>query len=120
LPGWAERCREWSHVEGKCEYVKMGRVPVGEGNGEKVLCGCGMGKLPEGFIALPGWEAAARYATRVAISPVFAEGLVEELVDEELFEAAVVEARGETCSLRNCKRKVGRGMRGEQCVQAQE
>lgn len=37
-----------------------------------MLCGCGRGELPPGFIDLPpGCEAAARFATHVAVSPVF-------------------------------------------------
>ncbi|KAK4159070.1 hypothetical protein QBC43DRAFT_304988 [Cladorrhinum sp. PSN259] len=64
LPALAERCRTWQHDKRKCD--------------------CGQGKLPDGFVTVPEWETAAKYATRVAISPVFASPVVEELVDTGL------------------------------------
>ncbi|KAK3377040.1 hypothetical protein B0T24DRAFT_665870 [Lasiosphaeria ovina] len=86
LPALAERCRTWEHGE-RCQYsARWGgkpAAPVSLEAGESVLCSCGAGKLPERFIALPDWEVAARFATRVAISPVFATPFVEELIDGE-------------------------------------
>ncbi|KAK4040785.1 hypothetical protein C8A01DRAFT_15369 [Parachaetomium inaequale] len=102
LPALVERCRAWRHVEDKCEYVG-GTVPVSLVEGEKVLCGCGMGKLPEEFVSLPEWEAAAKYATRVAISPVYASALVEELVDPELAKAVAEDMVGGKLGVRRCR-----------------
>ncbi|KAK3292980.1 uncharacterized protein B0H64DRAFT_327590 [Chaetomium fimeti] len=101
LPALAERCRTWMHraggAAGECEYAAEGgtTVPLGLGDGEPVLCGCGCGALPEGFVVdVPGWEAAARYATRVAISPVFVSGMVEEVVDPVLARAVAKDMGG--------------------------
>ncbi|KAH6847648.1 hypothetical protein B0I37DRAFT_431407 [Chaetomium sp. MPI-CAGE-AT-0009] len=108
LPALAERCRTWMHRPGgACEYAaEGGTVPVALGDGEPVLCSCGCGELPDGFVDLPGWETAARYATRVAISPVYASGMVEEVVDPAVARAM---AEGMDCGggprrCRNCRR----------------
>ncbi|OIW26990.1 MYND finger [Coniochaeta ligniaria NRRL 30616] len=83
LPALAERCRTWSHVPG-CEYSVQGTVPVSLEPGGQVLCSCGQGKLPDNFVGVPDWEVAARYATRIAISPTFAVPFVEDVVDRAL------------------------------------
>lgn len=82
LPALAERCRTWSHAP-ECAYSQpSSTVPLSTEPGHPVLCGCGEGRLPDGFISLPEWEDAARKrATRIAISPAFATPLVEEVVD---------------------------------------
>jgi hypothetical protein len=102
LPGMVERCREWEHGGG-CEYVEAGRVPVGVGVGERVLCGCGEGKLPREFVSLPEWETAARFATRVAISPVYASALVEELIAPELTQAVTDDLNGKGEGKKVCR-----------------
>jgi len=82
LPALAERCRTWEHDREKCEYIKTGNVPISLKDGDPVLCSCGMGKLPEGFSPLPLWDdGPSKYATRIAISPVYATALVEKVVD---------------------------------------
>ncbi|KAH8845657.1 hypothetical protein MCOR07_008714 [Pyricularia oryzae] len=93
LPALAERCRTWSHGE-DCEYkAPDATIPLpGEhgqhGGGSAVVCSCGRGKLPEAFVALPEWDStAAQYATRIAISPLFAVPFVEEVVDKAVVEA---------------------------------
>ena len=115
LPALAERCRTWSHGEA-CEYTAAGgNVPVGLEPGGLVLCTCGRGGLPDDFVGVPGWEVAARYATRVAVSPTFAVGFVEELVDGALADAVRsqlssgegVTRAAEAC--RNCGKKQGKG-----------
>ncbi len=81
LPALAERCRTWKHTE-KCEYRKAGAsVPLSLKSGEPSLCSCGTGKFPAGLSAIPDWELAARYSTRIAISPVYAVPFIEDLVD---------------------------------------
>jgi len=83
LPALAERCRTWSHSSG-CEYSARGTVPLSTSAGGQVLCSCGRGRLPEGFVGVPDWETTARkYATRIAISPTFAVPFVEDVVDRE-------------------------------------
>lgn len=131
LPGLVERCRTWGHVgseweeevgeiveevekmalkekdvdeteKKKCEYLVKGHVPLSMTDGEQFLCSCGMGKLPDNFINLPDWDIAAKYATRVAISPVFAEGLIESLVDHEMAKNFAV-AADEDDGLSRCR-----------------
>ncbi|KAK2735131.1 mynd finger family protein [Colletotrichum kahawae] len=82
LPSLAERTRTWNH-KSSCEYRKTGKVPVSTETGKQVLCSCGHGKLPDNFVALPEWESASKYATRIAISPTFAVPFVDDCVDFE-------------------------------------
>lgn len=96
LPTLAERCRTWTHGP-RCEYAQpAASVPLSTEPGELVICSCGEGALPDGFISLPEWETAARFATRVAISPTFAVPLVEEVVDLEALKSAVAGAGAES------------------------
>lgn len=84
LPALAERCRTWTHTS-QCEYAKTGAtVPLSTEPGKQVLCTCGAGKLPESFISLPEWDVASQFATRIAISPVYAVPFVEDVVDPDL------------------------------------
>ncbi|KXX75673.1 putative protein MSS51, mitochondrial [Madurella mycetomatis] len=114
LPALAERCRTWEHDPAACDYARCGRVPLGLGMGEQLLCGCGQGRLPPEFIPLPEWDAAARFATRVAISPVYASGFVEELVDptvaaekENETDGAGKDVAATLRACRNCGKKDG-------------
>ncbi|KAK4675707.1 hypothetical protein QC764_511900 [Podospora pseudoanserina] len=91
LPAFVERCRTWEHNPKTCEYVTASgekgqkTVPLSLKEGEQVICSCGQGKLPSDFIPLPEWdETAAMYSTRVAISPVYASQLVEDIIDPAL------------------------------------
>ncbi|KAK0660142.1 hypothetical protein QBC41DRAFT_261895 [Cercophora samala] len=106
LPAFVERCRTWEHNPNTCEYVtrsgekEQKTIPLSLKEGEKVICSCGRGKLPADFIPLPEWdETAARYSTRVAISPVYASQLVEDIIDPELARglAGGSEKRVESC-----------------------
>lgn len=99
LPALVERCRTWHHTpppqQQQCEYaLPWATIPLSSEPGRRVLCSCGEGQLPRDFINLPEWEAAARVATRVAISPVFAVSLVEKVVDPDMLREAVVGAAG--------------------------
>ncbi|EON97315.1 putative mynd finger family protein [Phaeoacremonium minimum UCRPA7] len=85
LPAMVERCRAWPHSN-DCVYRKVHQAPVSTDHGQLVLCDCGKGKLPPGFVTagLPGWdEVGVHHATRVAISPTFAVPLTEDLVSTE-------------------------------------
>ncbi|KAK4222360.1 hypothetical protein QBC38DRAFT_490046 [Podospora fimiseda] len=106
LPALAERCRTWEHDKHKCEYIKQGQVPVSLEDGGRVLCSCGQGKLPDGFITLPEWDTAAKYATRVAISPMYSSPIVEELVDPALVKTPL-EQEVEVDRCRNCGKTEG-------------
>ncbi|KAI0886802.1 uncharacterized protein GGS22DRAFT_117733 [Annulohypoxylon maeteangense] len=85
LPGLAERCRTWNHGP-KCEYKRSkATIPLSTKIGEKFMCSCGKGKIPPGFINLPDWdETAAKYAVRIAISPMFSVPFIEDVVDWNL------------------------------------
>lgn len=113
LPALAERCRTWSHGK-NCEYAAQGTVPISLEPGRRVLCSCGQGKLPDKFLGIPDWEIAARYATRVAISPTYAVSFVEDVVDRNLLkmigqqELATGAAMSVTEVCRNCGRKDGK------------
>jgi hypothetical protein len=79
LPAMVERCRDWPHHDG-CEYRVAARIPLSLEDGHTPICACGNGKLPPDFITgVPGWDVAAKYATRVAIGPCFAVPLVEDV-----------------------------------------
>ncbi|KAK4203429.1 hypothetical protein QBC40DRAFT_262527 [Triangularia verruculosa] len=106
LPAFVERCRTWEHNPKTCEYVARAgekehkTIPLSLKEGEQVICSCGQGRLPQDFIPLPEWdESAAKYSTRVAISPVYASQLVEDIIDPELARglAGGNEKRPETC-----------------------
>jgi hypothetical protein len=103
LPALAERCRTWMHrPDGGCEYENEtggggdggGKVPISLDDGEPVLCGCGCGELPEGFVDFPGWGMVKGHATRVAISPVFVSGMVEEVVEPAVARRMARESAG--------------------------
>lgn len=84
LPALSERCRNWSHTE-QCEYAQPGAtVPLSIEPAKQVICSCGAGKLPQNFINLPEWETAAKFSTRVAISPIFAVPFVEDVISPDL------------------------------------
>lgn len=80
LPAMAERCRTWSHRP-DCAYAQTENchIPLNFDEGEPVLCACGEGQLPPDFVDLPLWkDGGQRYATRIAISPVFGDPSVEQ------------------------------------------
>jgi hypothetical protein len=90
LPGYAERCRTWSH-KASCEYTRQNAIPVSLKFGTSPLCSCGNGIFPANFMQdhnnrknLPGWSKFANYAVRVAISPTFSVPIVEEQVGATL------------------------------------
>jgi MYND finger len=84
LPALAERCRTWKHKPESCEYLLAGEIPAPKGleDGNTPLCSCGNGQLPEKFmeaLKIPHLEyVLQKYATRIAISPIFAVPYVED------------------------------------------
>ncbi|KAH7362126.1 MYND finger [Plectosphaerella cucumerina] len=80
LPAVAERARTWSHKK-TCEYRVKKTVPLSTEPGEPVFCSCGRGKLPKDFIALPEWDTAANFVTRIAISTTYSLPFIEDIID---------------------------------------
>ncbi|KAF8551991.1 hypothetical protein OG21DRAFT_1604998 [Imleria badia] len=80
LPLLVERCRTWTHRP-SCEYLTQGTIPLSPDAGadpeKSPFCSCGVGvgteTLPQRFKSL------APYATRVAISPLFAVPYLEKV-----------------------------------------
>ena len=85
LPAYVERARTWKHDGRKCEYRTKGQIPLSLEQGTSPICSCGMGLLHPRFMSnVRGFENFFRhYATRVAISPLFACPLVELSTDIE-------------------------------------
>ena len=84
LPALVERCRHgWTHRP-KCEYRVLGRIPLGTAFGDSPICECGAGKSMDGFpVTQRGCALFAKYATRIAIPPIFAVPYVESVVPRE-------------------------------------
>lgn len=84
MPALAERCRTWKHKPGSCVYLSAGQVPYENGlqDANTPLCSCGNGQIPPKFISklkVPHLEyVLQKYATRIAISPIFAVPYIED------------------------------------------
>jgi hypothetical protein len=79
LPACVERCRTWSHGR-NCEYAAKGRIPLSVELDETPLCSCGHGiSLPKSIpgVSAKAWKLLKPFATRAAISPLFAVSYVE-------------------------------------------
>ncbi|KAI9867364.1 MAG: hypothetical protein M1813_008922 [Trichoglossum hirsutum] len=84
LPSLAERCRyTWTHRT-SCEYRVQGRVPLSTVHAELPLCSCGEGQALEGFPNGNELKPFRKYATRIAIPPLFAVPYAEPLMTEEV------------------------------------
>ena len=85
IPALVERCRTWNH-KSTCEYQRKGGVaPLSTEENETPLCSCGQGKdLPPGFAKEDGgdWAPFAKYATRMALAPIFPVPYVEPSMSE--------------------------------------
>ncbi|KAI6104714.1 hypothetical protein EV401DRAFT_2275047 [Pisolithus croceorrhizus] len=81
LPLFIERCRTWKHKT-SCEYLVHNSVPLYPRSGsdpEKApWCSCGMGVGSEVLRERYG-SVSAKYATRAAISPLFAVSYMEKV-----------------------------------------
>ncbi|KAI9821499.1 MAG: hypothetical protein M1832_003347 [Thelocarpon impressellum] len=108
LPALAERCRTWKH-RSSCEYGKRG-APLSTEEGENPLCSCGEGQVPAGFGDQAERAPFARYATQVAISPLFAvpheESFVSQLANVSLptrtTGSAITEGQGDLKRCGSC------------------
>jgi hypothetical protein len=74
----ADRCRTWVH-KASCEYRTRGCVPLSTAHGETPLCWCGEGQDLEKFPTGGQLRSLGKYATRIAISPLFTVDYVESL-----------------------------------------
>ncbi len=77
FPAWAERCRIWEHSVATCDKMASDRTYHTD-----LLCSCGIGKVPRGFIGdeleLPHLDyVLENYVTRIAVSPCFAVPYLE-------------------------------------------
>ncbi|KAH8655522.1 hypothetical protein BX600DRAFT_469774 [Xylariales sp. PMI_506] len=78
LPLWAERCRTWSHRR-DCEFAASASVSFSLEIGQRALCSCGEGILPNRIsVNVPEWSMVAKHVVQVAISPLFYSALVED------------------------------------------
>jgi len=80
LPGATERCRTWTHKP-DCEYQRNATIPLSVVVDEIPICSCGRGV---GVTEVPAfrrgpWKAFAPYATRAALSPLFAVSYLESV-----------------------------------------
>jgi hypothetical protein len=77
LPAFVERCRTWSHKP-NCRYKSSGAAPLSTNVEVNPLCTCGQGV---GFDSpqwdVPAWKGLLPFATRAAISPLFAVSYLE-------------------------------------------
>ncbi|KAI9702118.1 MAG: hypothetical protein M1836_001462 [Candelina mexicana] len=78
LPALAERCRTWKHKP-TCQYQKKG-ASLSIEVAETPLCSCGEGQVSPEFLERKDWAGFRKYATRIAISPIFPVPYVESLV----------------------------------------
>ncbi|KAL8814728.1 MAG: hypothetical protein Q9223_006071, partial [Gallowayella weberi] len=71
LPALAERCRTSDH-KASCEYRAKGKIPLSVEDDQNPLCSCGEGKVPADYAkVVKEWAPFVKYATRIAIAPVF-------------------------------------------------
>ena len=85
LPALAERCRTWEH-KSTCEYRNKG-APLSTEAGKSPLCSCGEGRISGGELTKLGlkeWAPFAKYATRVAIAPIFPVPYIESSMSDIL------------------------------------
>lgn len=82
LPALAERCRTWSH-KSDCEYLSKG-APLSIDENQTPLCSCGMGKVSGTELGkiVEQWAPFAKFATRIAIAPIFPVPYVESSMSE--------------------------------------
>ena len=84
LPALAERCRTWKHKPESCEYLTTCEIPPPKGleDANTPLCSCGDGVLPRKFMGDLKMAhldyVLQKFATRIAISPLFAVPYVED------------------------------------------
>ncbi|KIW26336.1 uncharacterized protein PV07_09436 [Cladophialophora immunda] len=97
LPGLVERTRNWSH-NAECEYLAERRVQLSVEKGQKLLCSCGDGSIPSGFVtSIPNWRKVAKYTVRAAISSCFSAAMFEGGSDSDELEKEARENKAKAC-----------------------
>ena len=94
LPALAERCRTWTH-KSTCEYQSKG-APLSTEAGKSPLCSCGEGIISGPQLAKLGlkeWAPFAKYATRIALAPIFPVPYVDASMSD-FFNQARARAQG--------------------------
>jgi hypothetical protein len=82
MPCLVERCRQtWTH-QSSCGYRTTNRIPLSTTHGEVPICSCGEGKVLDGFPTGIRYKAFAKFATQIALAPIFAVPYVEPIVSE--------------------------------------
>lgn len=70
LPALAERCRrDWQH-QATCGYQQTGAA-LPTAKDQSPLCSCGEGQVGAEFHRNAAWAPFAKYATRIALMPIF-------------------------------------------------
>ena len=100
LPLFTERCRAWEH-KANCKYFSQNSAPLISDPTKAPFCSCGMGVGTEVLRKRYG-NAAAMYATRAAISPLFSLSYLEEVGIPEFEEDLPVSAEPPTSGCRAC------------------
>lgn len=72
LPTFAERCRTWEHKTW-CEYkVEGAAMPLSTQLNEQIMCSCGMGIFPDGYLKhLKQFQVLKKHAVRAAIPVIY-------------------------------------------------
>jgi hypothetical protein len=83
LPALVECCRGTWHHRPDCQYGKQGKIPLSTTHYESPICLCGENQDVDGFPGGGDWADFKRYATRIALVPLFAEPYVEPLLADE-------------------------------------
>ena len=92
LPALAERCRTWSH-KSSCEYL-LGGAPLSTADEKPSICSCGQGKVPPDFAKEDKeWKPFAKYATQIAIAPIFPVPYVEPYMSEYKSRSSMLKER---------------------------
>lgn len=120
LPSFVERCRTWPHLP-SCQYIKSG-IPVSSKHCEPSICSCGRGVDLGEFGNVR--KNLAQYATRAAISPLFAISYLESVAGDLNDYDQLGEAKSRKCArcggggdstLLQCGRCKARSYCGKEC-----
>ncbi|TFK74159.1 hypothetical protein BDN72DRAFT_813396 [Pluteus cervinus] len=106
LPALTERCRQWEHKK-TCEYLEKGKIPLSLDYGTVPICTCGRGIGTEELTKVSLWKPFARYATRMAVSPLFAVSYLDTVAGRfGPMETREAKIRNKMCA--SCKRPPGK------------
>lgn len=85
LPALVERCKDgWEHKD-RCKYILSNTIPFSTASGRNPICSCGEDKDTADF--LTEFISLKKFATRIALPPLFSVPYVESMVPRELPQA---------------------------------